>query len=102
MKLKTLPEEVTRELLKFEEDILTPLAERDRTTRATTPCPRCGGHFRKQFDSRRAFSPDRPLARFFYRCFECGYTVDPETGFVIAMGNPAKAEDPFKLNVDDT
>lgn len=102
MNVKTLPQDVLRRLIEKEEDILGPMADADRTARATTPCPRCGGPFHKQFDPQRAFSPDRPLPRAFYRCVDCGYTYDPHTGFVIAMGNPGKVEDPFKLNTAES
>lgn len=102
MLVKTLPHDVLLRLIEGEEDVVTPAAQKESRTRATTPCPRCMGHFRQKLDPGRAFSPDRILPRFFHECAECGYTVDPETNFVIAMGNPGKAVDPFKLNTEDS
>lgn len=86
MSLKILPPALTRLLLDGEEDILTPLVEKERFTRSLMSCQRCGGAYEKILDSNRSFSPDRPLPRFFYRCEGCKQVYDPETGIVVEVG----------------
>lgn len=101
MGLKILPEGIARLLLEGEEDMLTPLVDEDLNFRGSTQCHRCGGSFDRILDPARAFSPDRALPRHFYKCVDCGHTYDPQTGIIIDNGNPAKVEDPFKINVED-
>ena len=101
MPTKILPKGLAALLIQGEEDLITPRVELEQQIRDTTPCPRCGGHFEKVLDPDRAFSPDRVLPRFFHKCEVCGYTHDPHSGLVIDLGNPAKAEDPFKIDTGE-
>lgn len=95
MRLKTLPPELVRELIKGHEDLLTPLAEQRRLDITSRPCPRCQSPMEPTLYGAQPFRPDDPLPRTVARCVECGYTVDRVSGIVLEMGRPEKVEEPI-------
>ncbi len=96
---KPLPPGLAQRLIRDEVDELTPLAEARNSQLKAIPCKRCGGNMHPEMLP-HMFSPNDPLPRTCAKCVDCGYTVDPLTGIVLAMGNPGKVEDPFKINTD--
>lgn len=43
------------------------------------------------------YSEHDPLPRTMARCVDCGQVLDPGTGIILELGNPAKIEDPFAI-----
>jgi hypothetical protein len=97
MRFKVLPPELTRLLTKDEEDILTPRADKRAFAVGLAPCSRCGGKMQQKLNTVQPFTPEEPLPRTFAVCDDCGFAYDPHSGLVVAMGNPAKVEDPFSI-----
>jgi hypothetical protein len=97
MQLKPLPPELLRLLVKDEEDILTPRAEKRAFAVGLDPCSRCGGKMQETLNSVHPFTPEEPLPRTLAVCDDCGFSYDPHNGIIVSMGNPAKVEDPFAI-----
>ncbi len=93
-----MPPGLAARLIADEPDLLTPMAESRLASIKAKPCPRCHGAMHPEIDAARPFTQDDPLPRMLAKCVDCGHTVDQQTGFVVAMGNPAKVEDPFAIN----
>lgn len=93
MMFKPLPPGAARKLIEGYRDTLTPLATtlRDRVT--SSPCPRCSGALHQVLHPSFMFTNASPLPRTVGRCVDCEYTVDPLTGIVLNVGNPAKVKE---------
>lgn len=97
MMFKTLDPNLAKLLVKHDEDILTPRAEKRSFAVASTPCPECGGTFRQCTNPVMVFTQEEPLPRVLAECDSCGFTYDPHNGIIVGMGNPAKVRDPFEI-----
>lgn len=95
MKLRTLPQHITRRLLQHESDTLTP-AHTARAQQFSRPCPRCNGALH-QIPQAQAFTVGSVLPRTSAQCVDCGFEVDTQSGVITKTGNPAKVEEPFPL-----
>lgn len=102
MELQPLDPRLLALLIKDEEDILTPRAEKRRNAIEFNPCPRCGSKMQEVLSEGQVFTENEPLPRTVGKCSNCDYTYDPHSGLVISTGDARKrAEDPYALGFPD-
>lgn len=95
---KTMPKELVLRLLKDEQDILTPLAEKRSAAIKNTACPRCGSSLHaKLAPLNMVFTPDDPLPRLLGECPECGFSASANTGVVYSTGDARRVTDPLPI-----
>lgn len=100
MELQPLDPRLLALLIKGEEDILTPRAEKRRSAIEFNPCPRCGSKMQEMLTRGQVFTDGEVLPRTVGTCSSCGYTYDPHSGLVTDTGDPMKTpDDPFKVDI---
>lgn len=88
-KFEPLHPDVIRKLLEGQEDVLSPLAEKENVLFKNSRCPGCGAYeHERSVDARRPFTPGSPLANKILRCLSCRAEFDPTTGQVLRAGEP--------------
>ncbi len=84
------PEEILA-LIEGEPDVLQPEAKKLDFFYKHTPCPRCKGECRKEYDVRHAFSdPDTLVPRALLRCTSCNNLHDPHSRIELERGDLGK------------
>jgi hypothetical protein len=80
---KELDPETVWSLLKDQENVLKPLADKEQVLFRNSTCPTCGGDSHAEMiNARRPFSPGSPLPNKSLKCLACGTEFDPYTRLV--------------------
>jgi rubredoxin len=78
-----LSEKEIKKLLKGQQDILTPMVNKEEAFFRAARCPGCGAGGAISFiNSSRPFAPGNPLPNKLLRCQSCQLEFDPYTGLI--------------------
>ncbi len=101
MLYRTLPPGLAQRLIGADEDILTPMADKQLSEIKRYPCAKCGGSMHPDMGGPKPYADGQPLPKVMAKCVDCGRVVDPESGIVISTGNVGKIDDPFHLDTSE-
>jgi predicted RNA-binding Zn-ribbon protein involved in translation (DUF1610 family) len=80
MNIRPMDPEVIKKLLETEEDVLRPT-----TSHNGAACPSCGGALLSALDVE--------AKRLMLSCPTCGFSVEPQTGIIAALGHPERTKE---------
>lgn len=80
---KEMDEQILRALLEGQEDVLTPLVNKQRESFSSVSCPNCrAGEVEPILDIVRPFSPGNPLPNSLMKCLSCWTEFNPSNGTI--------------------
>lgn len=86
MERKQLSQDDIWKLLEGQEDVLTPLVQKEQSFFRNSTCPACGGASHLPFvNPRRPFSQGSPLPNKLLKCLQCEAEFDPTTGLITSI-----------------
>ncbi len=88
MIFKPMDQEVLKEILKDQENILAPEYEKHKAFFDSFQCPYCGGGVREILLPNMLFTPEGILPKYLAECNDCGAQFEPYT--VIELRGPTK------------
>ena len=102
MLYKPMDEATILDILKKQEDILTPMVEKHQAIYEAQSCPTCGSGRIVEPCVQRMLANRNTMPRHLSRCPVCDCLIDPFSGIVLENGNKGKLEPVVPLiHVDD-
>lgn len=83
------PERILKALEGYQDEITPAIKAQEAYVRQFS-CPRCQVPMDKDYSLPNRWRDGDILPKFLVRCAECSYTLEPDTGIVVAQGNPVQ------------